>query len=259
MKNNSISFFQDLHDFLQYIKKPSLGVRLPVRRGDGWWSDFKVHTSFKLLWKWLFFLWFFNMVVLGPLALVASEELGATHRIKVDTPYLVLLAAVWAPLVEELLFRYGLRRPKLALVYIPLLIFVFISKMLWLNIAIVGCIVLSFVLLDLKRQTGEAQALPFAWRQRYCTFFPWVFHGSVLVFASLHLMNYELPALGDMWLLPFLILPQWLTGMVIAWMRVRDSFACGVVMHALFNGVPVLLLWMALQFVPAEALSWMFS
>lgn len=252
------SFWQDVKSFLIYIRHPHLGERFAGRRGDGWWCDFKVHTPLKLLFKWLFFLWFFNVFVLAPLAMVISEELGATHRLKMDTPYLVLLAAVWAPLVEELLFRYGLRRPRLALLYVPILIFVFINNLRWLNIAIVSVLVLFFVVLDLRRQTGYADALPFKWRRYYRQWFPWIFHGSVLIFASLHLFNYELPQGSSIALLPLLILPQWLTGMVIAWMRVRDSFACGVLMHALFNGIPVLLLWILLQFVPVEALSLIF-
>lgn len=260
MSKVSISFSQDLKNFLKFVRNPSLGERFPGRRGDGWWSDFKVHTPQKLLWKWLFFLWFFNMMVLGQIVLSVSEELGATHRIKVDTPYLVLLAMVWAPIVEELLFRYGLRRPKLAFLYVPVLIFVFINKVFWLNITLIVGLILLFVVFDLKRMTGYAYALPFKWRRIYRTFFPWVFHGSVLIFASLHLMNYELPSLTEIWLLPLLILPQWLTGLVIAWMRVRDSFACGVLMHALFNGIPAFLVWLMfkLQLVPAEALSCLF-
>lgn len=254
----TVSFFQDLKDFLRYIRYPTLGTRLPGRHGNGWWSDFKIHTPPKLLLKWLFFLLLFNVVVLARLAVFASEELGAAHRINIDTPYLVLLAAVWAPIVEELMFRYGLRRPKLALFYIPLLIFVFISKIVWLNISIVLCLLMLFFVLDKRGQTSYTQALSFRWRRWYCAVFPWVFHGSVLLFASMHLMNYSLPTWGYLWLLPLLILPQWFTGLVIAWMRVRDSFACGVLMHALFNGLPVLLIWVAKQFLPVGALSFLF-
>lgn len=253
------TFFQDFRAYLHYLRHPYWGPRIRGRRGDGWWSDFKLHTPLRLLLKWLFFLWGINIFVLAPIAYVASASLGANHRINFDIPYLVVLAAVWAPLFEELLFRFGLRRPKIAMYYVPLLIVAMNINIVPLSIAIVVILLILLVVLDLTRQTQYQNAWPFAWRRRYRQFFPFVFHGSVLIFAFMHLSNYVFPKDGVVWLLPLLVLPQWLTGTVIAWMRVRDSFACGVVFHALFNGVPVLLAWTLLQFLPKEmVLSWIF-
>lgn len=241
--NKTLTFKQDLQAFWQFIRYPRLNERFPGRRGDGWWSDFKIHTPFGLIWKWLFFLWGMSVFVLAPIVLGVSGMLGASNRLHdVDISRLVLLAAIWAPLVEELLFRLGLRRPRLAMLYVPVLAYVLYTKAGIFNIVVVVLLLGLFIVLDLRRLTTVQYALPFKWRRLYCRFFPVIFHGSVLAFASMHLMNYEFSGGAASLLLPLLILPQWLTGMVIAWMRVRDSFACAVVMHALFNGCPVLLL-----------------
>jgi len=255
----TMSFWQDFKQFLHYIKRPTFTPRLPGRRGDGWWCECKVHTPWKLLLKWLFFVWGFNIFVLAPIALAASISLGANNRINIDIPYLVVLAAIWAPIFEELLFRFGLRHPRLAMFYVPILVYAMNTKNMALNIGVVVVLLALFIVFDLRRQTGYQQALPFKWRRLYQRCFPAVFNISVLIFAAMHLSNYEFSAGQTSLLLPLLILPQWLTGLVVGWMRMRDSFACGVVFHAAFNGVPVVIAWTFMQFLPEDmALSWIF-
>lgn len=252
---STLLFKKDLKAFFAYVRRPSFGPRLAHnRRGDGWWSDFKVHTPLKLLLKWALFLWAINIGVLAPLAVGVAESMGANHRIRLDIPYLLLLAAVWAPIVEEFLFRFGLRRPKLALFYVPILIFVVHNGANKWSLGIVVLLSFSLVLFDLYRQTGSQHALPFKWRRIYRQWFPFVFHASVMSFAAVHLANYQFQQNLN-WLLPVLILPQWLTGLVVAWMRMRDSFACAVVMHGIFNGGPVLLIWLLMQWMPEQLLN----
>lgn len=249
---SQLSFKNDLKAFWAYILRPSFGPRIANnRRGDGWWSDFKVHTPWKLLLKWAFFLWIVNIGVLAPIALSVADSLGATHRINFDIPYLIILAALWAPIVEELLFRFGLRRPKLAFLYVPIMIYVVHIGVNKLSVALVVLLSFLMILFDLWRQTDESYALPFKWRRWYRKFFPYIFHASVLSFAAVHLMNYQLAG-NISWTMALLILPQWLTGMVVAWMRMRDSLACAISMHAIFNGGPVILAWLLLQWMPEQ-------
>lgn len=39
-----------------------------------------------------------------------------------------------------------------------------------------------------------------------------------------------------------LVLPQCMTGLVLAWLRVRRGMGASIVLHAIFNGGPVLLI-----------------
>lgn len=56
-----------------------------------------------------------------------------------------------------------------------------------------------------------------------------------------------------MWLLPLLVLPQWATGLVLGWMRVRRGIGAAIALHALFNGGPVLMIWLLMTLMPAGA------
>src|SRR5690606_22462690 len=56
------------------------------------------------------------------------------------------------------------------------------------------------------------------------------------------------------WLLPLLVLPQWVTGLVLGWQRVRHGIGAALVLHALFHGGPLLLVWLVLQAAPGLAL-----
>ncbi|WP_159991791.1 type II CAAX prenyl endopeptidase Rce1 family protein [Pelistega ratti] len=254
-----MTFKEDLKSFLHYIRHPHLNYRLPYRIGDGWWNDIiKIHTPFRLLLKWVFFLLTVNIFIFGPIALVVATQIGASNRLNINIPYLFLLAAIWAPIVEEFLFRFGLRKPKMALYIVPLLTSVILMGRGVLSIGIVVVLLSLLLILDLSRQTGNKQALPFKWRRWYRHYFPWFFHGSVLLFAMMHLGNYDFKQGISFLLLPLLILPQWLSGLVLAWMRVRDSFACAVVMHSLFNGIPVLFAWLIKTFLPLEQVSLIF-
>ena len=253
--SSQLTFKNDLKAFWTYVLRPGFGPRIANnRRGDGWWSDLKVHTPLRLLLKWALFLWLLNIGLLAPIAIGVAESVGAKHRINLDIPYLFLLAAVWAPIVEELLFRFGLRRPKLIFLYVPLMIYVMHNGPNIVSLGIVVLLSFLLILFDLLRQTDEQYALPFAWRCYYRQWFPLVFHGSVLCCAAMHLMNYQFND-SMTWLVPLLILPQWLTGLVVAWMRMRDSMACAVVMHAIFNGGPILLMLLLSQILPEQMLT----
>lgn len=46
------------------------------------------------------------------------------------------------------------------------------------------------------------------------------------------------------------MLPQWLTGLVLGWMRVRRGIAASIALHALFNAGPMVMIWLLLKLVP---------
>ena len=90
-------------------------------------------------------------------------------------------------------------------------------------------------------------------RRRARRAYPWLFHTAALAFAAVHLFNFRLNAM-DVLLLPLLVLPQWVTGLVLGWMRVRRGIGASMALHAMFNGGPLLLLGLILQFAPELAL-----
>ena len=84
-----------------------------------------------------------------------------------------------------------------------------------------------------------------AWRRQYLMHFGRVYHLSAIAFAVVHLNNFVL-ADTAYWMLPLLVLPQWATGLVLGWIRVRRGIGASVALHAIFNAGPMLLIMLVL-------------
>jgi hypothetical protein len=157
-------------------------------------------------------------------------------------------AIVWAPVVEVMLFRFGLRRPVQALWVVPLMIWPLLRGPNAWNISLVA-LALLIVFYTQRRGAAARRDWRWDWRRRYVRQFPWVLHLAALVFAGMHLGNFYLNH-TPLWLMPVLVLPQWLTGLVLSWMRTRRGIGASMVMHAMFNAGPVLVVLALLKWAP---------
>ena len=243
------NFRRELRDFFGFILHPRFAPRLPGRLADsGWRSDWFSGAPLGRLLKWAAFLWSINLVVLGPIAVAAAGAGGATHRLDIyNMPW--LQALIWAPIVEELVFRYSLRRLTQAWWLAPMAVGAMILGPKWPGILLAGAAVALCWLPMLAGGTPGQRPLPWRWRLRYRRLFPWVFHAACLTFAAVHLYNFNLHH-TPLWLLPLLVLPQWLTGMVLAWLRMKRGIGASMLLHGLFNGGPLLVVWLVLRTVP---------
>ena len=79
-----------------------------------------------------------------------------------------------------------------------------------------------------------------------------MFHLATLTFAAVHLSNFVFSK-TPYWLLPLLVLPQWLTGLALGWMRVRRGIGAAIALHAVFNAGPIVLIWAVMRWVPGAA------
>jgi len=243
-------FRDELRDFLRCVRRPGLAPRLPGRRAsdDAWHADWLPAVSVSRLVQWAALLWAINLVFLGPIALAAAMAGGAQHRLDLgNVPWLTAL--IWAPIVEELVFRYGLRRPGHLWWSLPATVAIMLSGPTWAAILGLAAVVLLFFALWQRPSRGQ---LPWRWARAYRHHFGVVFHFSCLAFAAVHLYNFSLNTM-PVWLMPLLVLPQWLTGMVLAWLRVRRGIGASMLLHAIFNGGPLLVVWLVLRFAPQLA------
>lgn len=242
-RNTALRFRTELQDFLRFLRRPRFGPRLPDgRSGNGIAADWRLGAGPLRLLQWAALLWLVNVVFLGPLAVMAAEAGGAQHRLDIDRiPW--LQALLWAPLVEELLFRYGLRRPGHALLVVPVIAYVLFTGPQAATILLVG-----IVLLLLWREHASPRRRQLSWHARlqYREWFPHLFYLATLLFAVIHLHNFNLNQ-TPWWLLPLLVLPQFVTGLVLGWLRVRRGIADAIILHAMFNGGPLLLIWVVLK------------
>lgn len=240
------AFRAELRDFLSFIRHPRLGPR-PVGRGlgDGYWCDWFPHLRVRRLVQWALLMWAVNLLFLGPIAVMAAGLGGATHRLDLENiPWMTAL--LWAPITEELVFRWGLRRVKHLWWLLPLAVAAMLSGPTFTG----GLMLAAFLMLAwvpyAAAWPNARQALAWKWRRLHVNWFPWLFHASSLVFSGVHLYNFNLGQ-TPIWLLPLLVLPQWTTGMLLGWLRVRRGIGASILLHAIFNGGPLLLVWLVLQ------------
>jgi len=235
--------------FIQFCRKPCLAPRQRrvVTPHAGWLQDWRTGVSWTDLLKWCVALWLINLFVLGPLVISVAEQIGATHSINPKKlPW--FLALIWAPLIEEMLFRFGLRRPVIALWLVPLMV-----MGIWNGPGVIQSVLYSLAVYLIYRST-KSTVVPGTkarrWLRHYSQWFGWVFHLSVALFAGMHLFNYTFDEIA-IWMLPVLVLPQWATGLVLGWFRVMHGIGASIRLHALFNLGPLLLAWLALWAMPA--------
>lgn len=248
----SLRFRDEFRDFWRFILRPRLGPRLPAARlGKGWSVDWTAGVSFKRLLQWAAILWLLNMVIFGPLAMAVATAGGAEHRLDINNiPW--LHAVIWAPIVEELVFRYGLRRPAQLLWFWPIAVICLILGPVWYaQVLLLG----AFLLIALgpaakgralfwSEQKSVFHALifgaawPWSWRKRYSRYFGWLFWGSTIIFAAVHLYNFSLHQV-PYFLWAFLVLPQCFTGLALGWLRVRYGIGASIMLHAIFNSGPL--------------------
>ncbi len=242
-----LGFGHELRDFFRFLVRPDFR-RLPARAArDSWHADWFPEMWFGRLLQWAGLLWAINVMVLGPIAVVAAGLSGAQHRLELDNlPW--LQAILWAPLVEELVFRYGLRRLATLFWLLPATVVALLAGPGALTLALVGCVILASWWPQRPSASRRSQPLSWHFRQRYRQVFFWVLHLSCLAFAAIHLANFSHSA-TPFWAMPLLVLPQWLTGLVLAWIRVRRGFGAAVALHAVFNAGPLLIVWLILTYL----------
>lgn len=255
-KTATLPFFTELKQFWRFIKKPKPGAKLPGHKTvPGSWDDFCLNISIGRILQWALLLWLVNIFVFAPMALVAAEASGAQHRMDINNlPWLTAL--IWAPIVEELTFRYVLRRPAIIWWFIPLMVAVLVQGP-GISQSILLALAISLALAPLY---FKQHRLAFAWRLSWRTrlnvirLYPLFFHAVALMFAGVHLFNFKFASL-PLAILPLLVIPQWFTGLVLGWFRVKRGIMSAIVLHAVFNGGPLLLIGLALHYMPELVLA----
>jgi hypothetical protein len=152
-----------------------------------------------------------------------------------------VLAGLAAPVVEELLFRSGLRSSSMALLtlWAVLLALAFISpwRMTLLGMMAIATIAgVAYLLKKPRRQAVMKAVDGVLVRHRVL----WV-HLSSLLFAALHLTNWKAVGATSIGSIA-LVLPQGIVGYGLAYVCIRMGLKWSMLAHALFNGTLLLLM-----------------
>ena len=151
------------------------------------------------------------------------------------TPMIVALVVIGAPVMEELVFRGWLSgKPQHILALVAIIAgfvgFGLIHRSgMATGLAVMGTgALVAAVALTLLRQRG-----PMRW---FSAIFPLLFWFATLAFALVHLANFEAKeGWGSLAILLPLVLPQFVLGMLVGYLRVRIGLWAAILLHAAHN------------------------
>jgi len=152
---------------------------------------------------------------------------------------LVLGPLILAPVAEEIIFRAQLRRISASILFIALIAGTVLSG---LTATKWGYLISPFVFMVLYMVYRFTVTASLTRKYRFWHYiFPLHFHLTAVCFALIHLVNFE----KGIHLLPLGILytlPQLSTGLILGYTRMNYGLKYAIVLHALYNCLPVLLL-----------------
>ncbi|GAB3936309.1 CPBP family glutamic-type intramembrane protease [Mucilaginibacter myungsuensis] len=206
---------------------------------------------------------FLGLIAVGPILVLADKFVKEVlhHKSLLDInqkqfsqlykylgkPLAVTFICVIGPLMEELIFRLWLNFKKryiavsalIAMVYFGMAILKRVTPQLWLPITIGLATGALFTLLFRYRNipSGATAQVSDIVKHRLIIL-------SMVAFALMHVSNYR-PELSLFWIYPIYVIPQLIMGWGITYVRFKNGFAWGVVLHMLMNTVATLAgLWM---------------
>ena len=204
-----------LTNYRQFLRSPTYhDQNQPVR-----WGELAV---FLLLYVVLGF-------ALDPLIKALVNHLQLKHALQDPDTSLILVGVLVVPPIEEVVFRLWLRVDRGSLFAVAFLVlFVGILLLPISNLGAVLLIALSVLILVVTLMGSEADMERVVERH-----FGLFFYGSAVLFALTHITNYSPLSAQTLLFAPLLVLPQFLMGTVLGYIRVllryrlRNSFSRG--------------------------------
>ncbi len=172
---------------------------------------------------------------------VLGLENGDSHALEAmfekGAFFVILLGAIFAPIVEEVFFRAILVFNKY--IFNGILAILAIVSVAWafttLSIVvagIIGAVLFIATIIYIIKDEHISKKVENYWQ----TSFPVIFYLSCLFFALVHLMNFEFEY-SLFYLFPLLILPQFIMGMILGFTRIKLGLMYSIALHAIHNGV----------------------
>ena len=222
-----------LAKFFTFLRRPSYYSNSPNRSFAGILFDLSRLYSFLYLLAITSGLLIYLVSSLGKYDL----DQNAVVDLVTNAPILqvVLLAAILAPLTEELCFRLFLRFSHIKLALSAIFISLFVSELFDTSsingLALLGIYILVGVLtyvlskLFISKSRGE---------NLFKKHIGKLFYLSVTTFALIHSGNY-LNINSILIVLPILVLPQFFAGLFFGYIRMNYGFLWSVLMHSAYN------------------------
>lgn len=230
-----------LYKFFKFLRRPEY----EIHSKSGHFQ--KLTTNLRLFSILYFFVILLGFTINIALSLVnfQDQDHAVVDFVSTASPMVVIIvSAILAPLMEEITFRLGLkfslRRLALSLSFgvVMLAGMIFTSFIAEIGVLLGAYVILFFVIYQILKYISAVTI-----DNIYKKHFGLLFYFSAVTFGLIHIQNYT--DLSKSWfLLPLLILPQLLAGLIFGYVRVKLGFTYALFTHIFYNSLtlfPVLL------------------
>lgn len=175
---------------------------------------------------------FFGLTGLTP------PEPSAAYEAMMESPQFVLLAVVFAPLIEEVLFRswLGFRRGIFWVMPVLLLLFTGLGLSSETNPSFLTqfSVIIAFAAVGFYAWYWyKMRPSPQLQKNALGQLFPLIFWGTALLFGAMHAVNF-VPGY-PIWAMPIVVLPLIFVGAVLGFIRMRFGLIIGILFHSGYN------------------------
>ncbi|MFC0133501.1 hypothetical protein CR105_08040 [Massilia eurypsychrophila] len=214
-------------DFARFIMRPHRARGAPSTRKE----RIKRIIFFTLAWL-------FVSLPLAALLNQLEEAAGIgykTPRLTEDVLAGVLVIGVLGPMIEELVYRAGLRMPVFCLILVPVVAVATVAP------SMTGAAVSSFTALALwtiaigaRRRAAASAGARMQMAKAFIHSYPKVFNLNCYLFAIAHASTYQFVGMQAP-LIFILVFPLAIGAAVMGYLRIRDGLGSSILVHCLYN------------------------
>ncbi len=166
--------------------------------------------------------------------------------------YLLLVGGIALPFFEEIGFRLPLFFHPVSLGIAVSYVFILLLSILFPQAPSNPFFTLSMIGISLL--IGGIGILFSFWKRTsielfWKRYFRLIYYGFAVLFGFLHISNFSGASIWVFYLTPLLVLPQFLSGLVIGYIRMQFGFFWGFTFHAVWNSVLLSLAYAAYHFI----------
>lgn len=160
--------------------------------------------------------------------------------ISLSTIKLLLIGIIIGPIIEEILFRL-LLKPISKNIVIFLCFSIGISIRTGIKGEIIYAFTFSLVAVLCILILVNMKYLKIVQR-KFLFNFNYVFYLSCILFGLLHVGNYSPFNIKLLLVIPILVLPQFIGGTIMGYLRMKFGILYSIIFHVLMNSIPILLI-----------------
>lgn len=221
-----------LTNYLRFLRAPAYVYQnQPVR-----WGELAV----------LLVGYFAVVFALGLVIQALADYLLLEHALEDPSTTIVLLGALVIPPIEEVMFRLWLRVSRSALFGVAFL--VLLVGVLLLPVSQRGAMLLIAlsVLILVATLMGYDDDI----ERVMARYFGIFFYGSAILFALVRITNYTPLNAQTLLFSPVLVLPQFIMGTVLGYVRVRYGIGYSILLHVVNNTILFTAMFVVMQYFP---------